>query len=183
MNITQCSSSQILSFFFFCNSLVHCVAPMNLFAFHLHYSVYSLYIRRKDNFLICENYLCWLLIWTCFDLLQTAVASFFFQTVTQQLTSCACFRYIYVPLGGSRHGPFYRVLSTGLAFGFVCLWHGGHDYLRYWALMNWAGVLVENGLQSFFGSSRVHAVVVSLKSTHLTNSAIMSIASNSLKVP
>uniref|UniRef100_A0A4W6G6Z9 Hedgehog acyltransferase n=1 Tax=Lates calcarifer TaxID=8187 RepID=A0A4W6G6Z9_LATCA len=56
-------------------------------------------------------------------------------------------RYVYVPLGGSRHGPLYKILSTGLAFGFVCHWHGGHDYLQYWALMNWAGVLVENGLK------------------------------------
>ncbi|KAE8280837.1 Protein-cysteine N-palmitoyltransferase HHAT [Larimichthys crocea] len=68
-------------------------------------------------------------------------------------------RYIYVPLGGSRHGLLYKMFSTGLAFGFVCLWHGGHDYLQYWALMNWAGVLVENGLKSVFNSSLVHSFV------------------------
>lgn len=72
-----------------------------------------------------------------------------------------CFRYIYVPLGGSRHGPLYKMLSTGLAFGFVCLWHGGNDYLQYWALMNWAGVLMENGLKSVFALPFVHAAVVS----------------------
>uniref|UniRef100_A0A3Q3G754 Hedgehog acyltransferase n=1 Tax=Labrus bergylta TaxID=56723 RepID=A0A3Q3G754_9LABR len=65
-------------------------------------------------------------------------------------------RYIYVPLGGSHHGPLYKMFSTGLAFGFVCLWHGGHDYLRYWALMNWAGVLVENG------SGRIRYISTSL---------------------
>ncbi|XP_071754684.2 protein-cysteine N-palmitoyltransferase HHAT-like [Centroberyx gerrardi] len=68
-------------------------------------------------------------------------------------------RYIYVPLGGSHHGLLYKVLSTGLAFGFVCLWHGGHDYLQYWALMNWAGVLVENGLKTLFASSFIHSIV------------------------
>lgn len=68
-------------------------------------------------------------------------------------------RYIYVPLGGSRHGPLYKIFSTGLAFAFVCLWHGGHDYLQYWALMNWAGVLLENGLQSFFASSCINSIV------------------------
>uniref|UniRef100_A0A3B5AVZ5 Hedgehog acyltransferase n=1 Tax=Stegastes partitus TaxID=144197 RepID=A0A3B5AVZ5_9TELE len=73
-------------------------------------------------------------------------------------------RYIYVPLGGSRHGPLFKMLSTGLAFGFVCLWHGGHDYLQYWAMMNWAGVLVENGVKALFASSFIHSVVVSLKS-------------------
>lgn len=78
-----------------------------------------------------------------------------------------CFRYIYIPLGGSRHGFLCKVLSTGLAFGFICFWHGGHDYLRYWALMNWAGVLVENGLSSLFASSHVHSVIVGLKLKHL----------------
>ncbi|XP_044070513.1 protein-cysteine N-palmitoyltransferase HHAT isoform X2 [Siniperca chuatsi] len=68
-------------------------------------------------------------------------------------------RYIYVPLGGSQHGHLYKMLSTGLAFGFVCLWHGGHDYLQYWALMNWVGVLVENGLKSLFASSFIHSIV------------------------
>uniref|UniRef100_A0A4W4FD11 Hedgehog acyltransferase n=1 Tax=Electrophorus electricus TaxID=8005 RepID=A0A4W4FD11_ELEEL len=53
-------------------------------------------------------------------------------------------RYLYVPLGGSHHGPFQKVISTALAFGFVCFWHGFHDYLQYWALLNWLGVLVEN---------------------------------------
>ncbi|XP_026165667.1 protein-cysteine N-palmitoyltransferase HHAT isoform X2 [Mastacembelus armatus] len=68
-------------------------------------------------------------------------------------------RYIYVPLGGSQHGPLYKMLSTGLAFGFVCLWHGGHDYLQYWALMNWAGVLMENGLKSLFTSTFIHSII------------------------
>ncbi|KAM4606977.1 protein-cysteine N-palmitoyltransferase HHAT [Polymixia lowei] len=68
-------------------------------------------------------------------------------------------RYIYVPLGGSHHGPVYKVLSTGLAFGFVCLWHGGHDYLQYWALMNWAGVLMENGLKTLLTSPFIHSIV------------------------
>ncbi|XP_061646388.1 protein-cysteine N-palmitoyltransferase HHAT isoform X3 [Phyllopteryx taeniolatus] len=62
-------------------------------------------------------------------------------------------RYVYVPLGGSHHGVLYKMLSTALAFGFVCLWHGGHDYLQCWALMNWLGVLVETGLKALFGSA------------------------------
>ncbi|XP_077468698.1 protein-cysteine N-palmitoyltransferase HHAT isoform X1 [Stigmatopora argus] len=60
-------------------------------------------------------------------------------------------RYIYVPLGGSHHGVLFKMLSTALAFGFVCLWHGGHDYLQCWALMNWLGVLVETSLKALFG--------------------------------
>ncbi|XP_059929934.1 protein-cysteine N-palmitoyltransferase HHAT isoform X1 [Gadus macrocephalus] len=68
-------------------------------------------------------------------------------------------RYIYVPLGGSRYGPAYKALATGLAFGFVCLWHGGHDYLQYWALMNWAGVLVETALKALFATSVVESFI------------------------
>ncbi|XP_028323682.1 protein-cysteine N-palmitoyltransferase HHAT isoform X2 [Gouania willdenowi] len=68
-------------------------------------------------------------------------------------------RYIYVPLGGSRHGPLYKMFSTGLAFGLVCLWHGGHDYLQCWALMNWAGVLVEHGFKAFLTSSYIYPII------------------------
>ncbi|XP_061693573.1 protein-cysteine N-palmitoyltransferase HHAT isoform X2 [Syngnathoides biaculeatus] len=62
-------------------------------------------------------------------------------------------RYIYVPLGGSHRGVPRKMFSTALAFGFVCLWHGGHDYLRCWALMNWLGVLVETGLKALLDSA------------------------------
>ncbi|KAJ8384776.1 hypothetical protein AAFF_G00198620 [Aldrovandia affinis] len=64
-------------------------------------------------------------------------------------------RYIYVPTGGSHHGPLWKMLSTALAFGFVCYWHGCHDYLQNWALMNWLGVTVENGLKTFLSSPRI----------------------------
>uniref|UniRef100_A0A8C7YTT5 Hedgehog acyltransferase n=1 Tax=Oryzias sinensis TaxID=183150 RepID=A0A8C7YTT5_9TELE len=68
-------------------------------------------------------------------------------------------RYIYVPLGGSRCGPLHKLLSTGLTFAFICFWHGGHDYLKYWALMNWAGVVAENGLASLFSLPRVRIMI------------------------
>ncbi|TWW78355.1 protein-cysteine N-palmitoyltransferase HHAT [Takifugu flavidus] len=68
-------------------------------------------------------------------------------------------RYIYLPLGGSRHGQLCKMASTGLAFGYVCLWHGGHGYLQLWALMNWAGVLVENGLKSLLSSSFIRPLI------------------------
>ncbi|XP_010887368.2 protein-cysteine N-palmitoyltransferase HHAT isoform X3 [Esox lucius] len=68
-------------------------------------------------------------------------------------------RYIYIPLGGSRHGLLWKMLSTALAFGFVCLWHGGHDYLQYWAIMNWLGVLVENGMEIFLSSPLVYPLI------------------------
>uniref|UniRef100_A0A8C2DZ22 Hedgehog acyltransferase n=2 Tax=Cyprinus carpio TaxID=7962 RepID=A0A8C2DZ22_CYPCA len=69
-------------------------------------------------------------------------------------------RYIYVPLGGSHHGVFRKLISTALAFGFVCFWHGCHDYLQYWAVLNWVGVLVENGLALLFSSRPLHPIIV-----------------------
>ncbi|TRZ02234.1 hypothetical protein DNTS_017577 [Danionella cerebrum] len=69
-------------------------------------------------------------------------------------------RYIYVPLGGSRQGVFRKLLSTALAFGFVCFWHGCHDYLMYWALLNWVGVLLENVLAHFLSSGPLHNAIL-----------------------
>ena len=89
---------------------------------------------------------------------------------TDTLCVCVCvcvcvrtilFRYIYVPLGGSHSGVFRKVLSTALAFGFVCFWHGGHDYLQQWALLNWAGVLLENALSTLLTSAPLRTLIVS----------------------
>lgn len=104
-----------------------------------------------------------MIYWTGYDLLSPVMYNTIF---------ILCFRYIYVPLGGSRHGLLCKMLSTGLAFGFVCLWHGGHDYLQYWALMNWVGVLVENGLKRFFSISFIHSMLVSLKSIYISKQCI-----------
>lgn len=137
-----------------CNSLVHCGTIFSALLFYI------------APFSGCRQ------IITSLNCLPVMSLSFFFDFKLTE--SCkhsnslfsflSCFRYIYVPLGGSRHGPFYKMLSTGLAFGFVCLWHGGHDYLQYWALMNWAGVLVENGLKSLFASPFIHSIVVRVQS-------------------
>lgn len=98
----------------------------------------------------------------------TFLLSFYFYFFKKKVVLClSCCRYIYVPLGGSRRGPLHRLLSTAFAFGFVCFWHGGHDYLQCWALMNWAGVLVENGLKSLLASSFIRSIVVSVKATYL----------------
>uniref|UniRef100_W5NEX9 Hedgehog acyltransferase n=1 Tax=Lepisosteus oculatus TaxID=7918 RepID=W5NEX9_LEPOC len=65
-------------------------------------------------------------------------------------------RYIYVPLGGSHHGVVQKTVSTALVFGFVCYWHGGHDYLVIWALLNWMGVITENGVKAFLSLPPVY---------------------------
>ncbi|KAJ8250500.1 hypothetical protein COCON_G00224220 [Conger conger] len=68
-------------------------------------------------------------------------------------------RYIYIPAGGSHHGPLRKMLSMALTFSFISYWHGGHDYLRNWALMNWLGVMVENGVKALLCSPRVYPAI------------------------
>jgi uncharacterized membrane protein YfcA len=35
------------------------------------------------------------------------------------------------------------VISSTATFGFVYYWHGGYDYLLYWAISQWLGVFIE----------------------------------------
>ncbi|XP_045694529.1 protein-cysteine N-palmitoyltransferase HHAT isoform X1 [Phyllostomus hastatus] len=56
-------------------------------------------------------------------------------------------RYVYIPVGGSQHGLLGTLFSTATTFAFVSYWHGGHDYLWCWAVLNWLGVTVENGVR------------------------------------
>ncbi|KAM3930092.1 protein-cysteine N-palmitoyltransferase HHAT isoform 2-T2 [Leptodactylus fuscus] len=57
-------------------------------------------------------------------------------------------RYVYIPMGGSHSGIGGLLLSTASTFIFVSYWHGGHEYLWYWAALNWIGIIVEYGLKS-----------------------------------
>ncbi|KAG9484386.1 hypothetical protein GDO78_010004 [Eleutherodactylus coqui] len=56
-------------------------------------------------------------------------------------------RYVYIPMGGSHSGLGGMLLSTATTFIFVSYWHGGHEYLWYWAALNWIGIIVEYGLK------------------------------------
>ncbi|KAM9316847.1 protein-cysteine N-palmitoyltransferase HHAT [Gastrophryne carolinensis] len=56
-------------------------------------------------------------------------------------------RYIYIPMGGSHAGIGGVLLSTAITFIFVCYWHGGHEYLWYWAALNWMGITAEYGVR------------------------------------
>ncbi|XP_060789246.1 protein-cysteine N-palmitoyltransferase HHAT isoform X1 [Neoarius graeffei] len=69
-------------------------------------------------------------------------------------------RYVYVPLGGSQHGLFQKLISMAMTFSFVCLWHGCHDYLQCWALLNWVCVLIENSITLFLCWPPLHHATV-----------------------
>ncbi|XP_063299935.1 protein-cysteine N-palmitoyltransferase HHAT isoform X2 [Pelobates fuscus] len=64
-------------------------------------------------------------------------------------------RYIYIPMGGSHCGFCGILLSTAFTFVFMCLWHGAHEYLWYWALLNWIGIITEQGLKKLLAVSTV----------------------------
>ncbi|KAG9268277.1 protein-cysteine N-palmitoyltransferase HHAT [Astyanax mexicanus] len=76
-------------------------------------------------------------------------------------------RYLYIPLGGSHRGPFQKLVSMALAFSFVCFWHGCHDYLQWWALLNWAGVVVENAVALFLSSPPLRHTIVCILSPRM----------------
>lgn len=50
-------------------------------------------------------------------------------------------RYIYVPLGGSRHGRWWQALASCVVFVFVAAWHDMNASLLTWGCL-FAGVIV-----------------------------------------
>lgn len=50
--------------------------------------------------------------------------------------------YVYIPLGGSRHGPVVFVTATMVTMGLCGLWHGAGWTFIVWGLMHGAGLLV-----------------------------------------
>ncbi|XP_071662118.1 protein-cysteine N-palmitoyltransferase HHAT isoform X4 [Patagioenas fasciata] len=103
-------------------------------------------------------------------------------------------RYIYVPMGGSQSSLLGMLFSTALTFAFVSYWHGGQSYLWYWGVLNWLGVIVENGikrilsipliqdlLERFFSPRirrRLHAVLASVSTSMLILSNLIFLGGN-----
>lgn len=50
--------------------------------------------------------------------------------------------YVYIPLGGSRHGVARRVLNGLIAFGLCGLWHGPAWHFVIWGLYHGVGLAV-----------------------------------------
>jgi alginate O-acetyltransferase complex protein AlgI len=48
--------------------------------------------------------------------------------------------YVYIPLGGSRHGPARRFLNGMIAFALVGLWHGPAWHFAAWGLYHGLGL-------------------------------------------
>lgn len=71
------------------------------------------------------------------------------------------YRYIYVPMGGSQSSLPGMLFSTALTFAFVSYWHGGQSYLWYWGVLNWLGVIVENGVKRILSVPVIQDLIVS----------------------
>ncbi|XP_064622425.1 protein-cysteine N-palmitoyltransferase HHAT-like isoform X2 [Lineus longissimus] len=52
-------------------------------------------------------------------------------------------QHIYIPLGGSRMGTGKQLLAVSACFGYIYIWHGTEYHLFIWAVVNYAGVLLE----------------------------------------
>ncbi|XP_062981634.1 protein-cysteine N-palmitoyltransferase HHAT isoform X3 [Elgaria multicarinata webbii] len=103
-------------------------------------------------------------------------------------------RYIYIPMGGSHCNMFKMLFSTAITFAFVSYWHGGHNYLWSWAVLNWLGVTAENGVKRLVSlpvvrdlinhflsprsSRRFHAALASVSTTFLIFSNLIFLGGN-----
>jgi alginate O-acetyltransferase complex protein AlgI len=60
--------------------------------------------------------------------------------------------YIYIPLGGNRHGPFRRVANGLIAFGLCGLWHGPDWNFIVWGLYHGLGLAISSSYRVALGS-------------------------------
>ena len=60
--------------------------------------------------------------------------------------------YIYIPLGGNRHGPLRRCSNLIIAFALCGLWHGGAGHLVLWGLWHGLGLVVQSTYRQALGS-------------------------------
>ncbi|XP_050414085.1 protein-cysteine N-palmitoyltransferase HHAT isoform X3 [Patella vulgata] len=52
-------------------------------------------------------------------------------------------KYIYIPVGGSKHGFVWQLTGSFLCFMFIYIWHGAEIYLLFWCLLNYLGCTIE----------------------------------------
>ena len=77
------------------------------------------------------------------------------------------FRYIYIPMGGSRKGVIRQLTGSFLSFAFIWQWHGGHLYALWWFIPNWLGVVVESAAGKVLAHPSVRRMEVGVKDRSL----------------
>lgn len=64
--------------------------------------------------------------------------------------------YIYIPLGGNKHGPLRKISNGLMAFGLCGLWHGAAWNFIFWGIYHGIGLVVSTQVKSVFEN---HAIV------------------------
>jgi alginate O-acetyltransferase complex protein AlgI len=59
--------------------------------------------------------------------------------------------YVYVPLGGSRHGVARKILNGLIAFALCGLWHGPSWNFAFWGLYHGTGLAVSSNYEAVLG--------------------------------
>ncbi|XP_048392654.1 protein-cysteine N-palmitoyltransferase HHAT isoform X4 [Stegostoma tigrinum] len=108
---------------------------------------------------------------------ETILESASYWTLGSLMLDCTVGWYIYIPLGGSRHGVLRIMFSSAMAFSFVCYWHGGHSFMLNWAALNWAGVMVESILKMVCSISPVREIIERSLSARMQRRAHAALAS------
>jgi alginate O-acetyltransferase complex protein AlgI len=60
--------------------------------------------------------------------------------------------YVYIPLGGNRHGPLRRSGNLIIAFALCGLWHGGAWHFVLWGLWHGVGLVLQATYRKALGS-------------------------------
>jgi alginate O-acetyltransferase complex protein AlgI len=60
--------------------------------------------------------------------------------------------YVYIPLGGNRHGLLRRSINLIIAFALCGLWHGGAGHFMLWGLWHGMGLVVQSTYRQSLGS-------------------------------
>ena len=59
--------------------------------------------------------------------------------------------YIYIPLGGNRHGRVRQLANALLVFALCGLWHGPAWHFVLWGLWHGLGLVINHAYASFLG--------------------------------
>lgn len=71
--------------------------------------------------------------------------------------------YIYIPLGGNKHGNVRKFSNGMIAFAICGLWHGAAGNFIFWGIYHGIGLVLFAKIGSFFTKSRLlvtHAVLI-----------------------
>ena len=59
--------------------------------------------------------------------------------------------YLYIPLGGNRHGAVRRALNAAIAFAICGLWHGADWNFVLWGLLHGSGLVISQNYRKALG--------------------------------